>query len=46
MRILICEGIWAFIVVEGWHLFLGIEVFFLTEILLNSPKRDGQDIFL
>ena len=29
MRTLICEGIGAFIVVEGWPLFLGVEVFSL-----------------
>ena len=29
MRTLICEGIEAFIVVEGWPLFLGEEVFSL-----------------
>ena len=29
MRTLIREIIGAFIVVEGWHLFLGIEVFSL-----------------
>ena len=29
MRILICEGIGAFIEVEVWHLFLGVEVFSL-----------------
>ena len=29
MRTSICEGIGAFIVVEGWHLFLGVEVFSL-----------------
>ena len=29
MRTLICEGIETFIVVEGWPLFLGVEVFSL-----------------
>ena len=29
MRTLICEDIGAFIVVEGWPLFLGAEVFSL-----------------
>ena len=31
MRTLICEGIGAFIVVEGWPLFLDVEVFSLWE---------------
>ena len=31
MRILVCESTWIFIVVGGWPLFLGIEVFFLWE---------------
>ena len=29
MRTLICEGIEVFIVIEGWPLFLGVEVFSL-----------------
>ena len=29
MRTLTCEGIGAFIAVEGWHLFLEVEVFSL-----------------
>ena len=29
MRTLICEGIGAFIIVEGWPLFLDVEVFSL-----------------
>ena len=29
MRTSICEGIGVFIVVEGWPLFLGVEVFSL-----------------
>ena len=42
MRTLICDGIEDFIVVGGWHFFLGVEVFFLIWILLISPKRDRQ----
>ena len=29
MRTLICKGFGVYIVVEGWHLFLGLEVFSL-----------------
>ena len=29
MRTLICESAWVFILVEGWPLFLGVEVFSL-----------------
>ena len=36
MRTLICEGIGAFIVVEGWHLFLAVEVFSYRNPLESS----------
>ena len=45
MRTLICEGIRAFILVEGWPL-PWRKSLFLIGILLNSPKRDRQNISL
>ena len=52
MRTLICEGIGAFIVVESWPLFLGVEVFSLYEsswIIPNVmdktfPCREGLSL--
>ena len=38
MRTSICEGIGAFIVVEGWHLFLGAEVFSLWDSTWIVPN--------
>ena len=56
MRTLVSEGIGAFIVVEGWHIFLDLEFFSLKESLrayFTEPfpsrsisKRGAQDIFL
>ena len=56
MRTLVSEDIGAFIVVEGWHLFLDLEVFSLQESLLSYftepfpcrsiSKRGVQDISL
>ena len=42
MRILICEGIGAFIVVDSRPFPPGVEVFSLWDFTLSHPKHDGQ----
>ena len=42
MRTLICEGIGAFIIVEGWPFFLNVEVFSLQDSTRVIPNVMGK----